>query len=219
MKTSLIPVLLLSLTALIFSGCPATTDLQGSWGWTEPAVPASPLAGAVYASPEVNENYQNEGRMRKSLTLGPIEDGRGTFDYVEETFLPDREPFLSSDKGAAVVWAWKETYRAAGYYSTTPLDLGTEDGDIPYMDTELNAELSSWTETLRNLTSETDPQGRHVAEFVPRSDAGDAGNPLRLFALMGINDFDELLVIWAHLRTKELLYNVNLFADEVYIRK
>ena len=219
MKTTLMYAVLLSLTSVILCGCPGGTDLQGSWGWTEPALPAHPLLEAVYASTTVNENFQNNERMRKSLTLGPISDGRGTFDYVEETFLPDREAFMGPDKGAGIVWEWKETYRASGYYSTTPLDLGGEDDNVPFLDTEVNADITSWTETIRNLTSETDPQFRHIAEYVPRSDTSDPGNPLRLFAMMGINDFDELLVIWAHLRVKDLLYNANLFADEVYIRK
>lgn len=219
MKTRLVFAVILSVASVVLCGCPGTTDLQGNWGWTEPAMPAHPLVEAVYANSTVNENFQNNERMRKSLTLGPITDGRGTFDYVEETFLPDREPFTASDKGAGVVWEWRETYRASGYYSTTPLDLGTEEDGVPFLDTELNAEITSWTETLRILTSATDVQFRHIAEYVPRSDTSDAGNPLRLFAMMGINDFDELLVIWAHLRAKDLLYNANLFADEVYIRK
>lgn len=219
MKTRLIFAVTLSVASIVLCGCPATTDLSGNWQWTEPGLPAHPLSEPMFASTTVNENFQNLERMRKSLALGPISDGQGVFVYVEETFLPDREPLITIDKGAGVVWEWHETYRASGYYSTTPLDLGTEEEGVPFLDTELNAVITSWTETLRNLKSNTDPQGRHMAEFVPRSDTSDADNPLHLFAMMGINDFDELLVIWAHERLKGLLYNTNLFADEIYIRQ
>jgi|GEM_PF-2286889 len=223
MKNGMVYVGVLCLMALCLSGCPKTA-VEGNWVWTEAATPADPDSEDSYMSDEVNENFQNAGRLRKTLTLGAETDGIRKFTFVEEAYVPDRSASAGKDKGAGVVWAWKETYKAEGSYETAAFDVDSCYYQIPNIDTEFNAEVTSWTQLFAESTGTSDESGRSYIKYTSLSDTSDSGNPLVLSALMGVNPFDELLVIWSRegMSAKDFElpdYNTDLFAEEVYTRK
>lgn len=215
------------LTSLM--GCPSigmvsigNGKLVGTWQWVQPSALLEPGVEADYNSLVVAQNFANQNRLRKTV----IFNEEGNFTYIEETFLPDREAGITDDKGAAVVWAWIETYRAAGTYKTARFAATNTVFTIPGLDLELNVNITEYTDTFarnkRDLDGELlrDSEGRIMLEYLTATSQADAENPLYLRALMGMNPFDELMIGWDDEVVpfdKDLEYNEGIYV-ETYVR-
>ncbi len=195
------------------AGCPVfggAGKIEGHWEWVEPARLVDPTTVSDYENAAVAQDFADNGRLRKTL----IFDKDQNFTYIEEAFLPDRQPVWLGDKGSGVNWSWIVTYHATGAYDTARYGGESRELAIPGLDTELNVVISEYTETMRIDKRDTD--GNRVRDnllrieytYIETSSTSGAENPLVLRGLIGVNPFDELMVSWAqHVVGKDLDYN------------
>ncbi len=228
------------------SGCPIIgtnieAQIVGRWEWVEAAAVLSQSTidnigeDWGYANETVAQNFADQGRRRKRI----IFSDDGTVTYFEEVWRPDRQPqvgyeecydifdedgewvddrcYYIGDGGAAVGWGWRLSLMVSGTYQ-----LGPYAGDssllfsVPGLDTELFVDVDTYTIRSHNLGYRDDAYGRRRYEHTDEEVSSSDSNPLGVYALVGINPFDQLLVGWEVTEWKQ--FNYNVMGLEVYRR-
>ena len=217
-----------------FTGCPLiggsiAKDIIGTWQYIEEAavLSLSTTENIGYANETVANNFSNDGRTCKTATFSES----GKFTYLEESWLPDRESTLGSryieangeymdDGGAAVGWGWRQTQYVKGTYETGPYDGNTSlIFSIPGMDTELYVNVSKYTTTYTTKRDKTDDYNRNFYQYDEVDATSDASNPLGMYALLGMNSFEQLLIGWDGVGGIWKDFNENVMGIEVYLRQ
>ncbi len=87
---------------------------------------------------------------------------------------------------------------------------------VPGLDTELFVDVDTYTIRSHNLGYRDDAYGRRRYEHTDEEVSSSDSNPLGVYALVGINPFDQLLVGWEVTEWKQ--FNYNVMGLEVYRR-
>jgi len=216
---------------LVLSGCPVmiganiAKDLLGKWQWIQAAAVLSQSVidnigeDNGYDSEEVANDFANAGRLRKTVTFS---EGGG-FTYLLEQWVPDREPEMGQsyneetgeytyDNGAGVNWDWQQMYYVEGTYQT-----GAYQGQTSMLTSELYVNVSKYTVTYREYKDDPDNFDRALYRYVQADASSDASNPLGMYALLGMNPFDQLLIAWNEYFDDWKEFNVNAASIEVYL--
>ena len=228
---------LLCAVGFALSGCPILNaniakNVIGEWQWIRAAAVLSPetvenIGGeGGYANETVANDFANEGRKRKTITFSKD----GNFTYLEETWRPDREANRGSrylgesdeyqnDGGVAVEWDWRQSLYVEGTYQTGPYEAdGSAFFSIPGLDTELFVDVATYTTTYRSMKDKEDAYNRTFYQYDEVEVTSDASNPLGIYALLGMNAFDQLLVGWDMENVMWKDFNENVMGLEVYRR-
>ena len=218
-------------------------QVVGDWEWKAAAAVLSQYTldnigeDWGYADETVAQNFLDNGRRRKTITFS----NNGTVTYMEEVWRPDRQPQVGyeeyqdiydedgnwidyeyayiGDGGAAVVWGWGLSLMVSGTYQ-----LGPYAGDsnllfsIPGLDTELFIDVDTYTTSMRETGDwdDADDYNRRPYEYTEQEVSSSDSNPLGMYALVGMNPFDQLLLAWDVGGWKQ--FNYNVMGLEVYRR-